>query len=188
MGKAGNQSLMEGVRGKVGRKAVFRKSYGETVVCVLPSKTTKINEGQIARRAKFKLAIGYGKRQMLKPEVKALYETGVNSKKRSAYLVATSDFMKAPSISKINNDGYTGAVGQQIFITATDDFKVNQVTVVITTAAGQEIERGLATVSDGFTDSWVYVTTAVNPALAGSKITATAVDLPGNLFTQSVNL
>ncbi|MEO5977946.1 MAG: hypothetical protein ABIS36_07340 [Chryseolinea sp.] len=186
MGKADNQSLMEGIRGKVGRKAVFRRSYGETIVSVLPSKFIVTDEAQLARREKFREAIQYGKLQMAKPETKDLYKTGITDRKRSAYLVATSDFMKIPKITQFNTTAYTGAVGDQILIKATDDFKVTQVSVIIVSPTGQEIERGQATLSD--TGVWVYVSTAVNATPIGSKVTATAIDLPGNLGTQTFTI
>jgi len=96
---------------------------------------------------------------------------------QTAYNLAFMDARYAPTITALSVQGYAGRISDKIFIQATDDFKVVTVKVSIYNAAGNLIEEGDA-VSDGVL--WMYVTTRENNTIAGSKIVATAFDLPGN--------
>ena len=188
MGKASNNSPLRGTRGRLGKIAVFKEVRGKTVTSNMPKEFKSNSPKQVVVKKTFSKASYYAKRQQQKPEVKALYQTGINAKKHSAYVVAMSDYLKAPEIEPVNKLGYTGAIGQQILIEATDDFNVTKVSVVIQDAAGAEIERGDATSNIDVLFQWVYTTTAVNPALAGSKIMVTAVDVAGNMTVRTETL
>ena len=90
-------------------------------------------------------------------------------------------------LKSINKDSYHGAVGDTITIDATYDFKVATVSISIHNAAGALVEQGDAVLPVDKPD-WLYTATQANPALAGSKITATATDLPGNTGSLEVTL
>ena len=130
----------------------------------------------------FKLATAYAKSVMQNPELKALYSA--EAKRRgviNAYNMAVSDYLKAPEIRHINTEAYTGTQkGELITIEVSDNFKVVQVKVTI--SHGEEtVEEGNAILTD---DIWQYATTALNPALSGSKIVVTALDRPNNRVTK----
>jgi hypothetical protein len=97
--------------------------------------------------------------------------------------VAVADYFNAPQIESINVDGYSGAIGSTIVITATDDFAVSSVHVKIENMDGSIVEEGEA-VMGGSEMDWVYTTTVTNESLAGDKITVTAFDMPGNTGNQ----
>jgi hypothetical protein len=61
-----------------------------------------------------------------------------------------------------------------------DDFKVLSVTVEIKTAAGVVIESGAATLEVGQATVFSYLATKANAAFAGSKVTVSVKDKPGN--------
>jgi hypothetical protein len=67
-----------------------------------------------------------------------------------------------------------------IRIKATDDFKVQQVSVRIENADASLIEEGQA-VADPDERFWIYTATAVNESLTGDKITVSATDRPQNV-------
>src|SRR5690242_19362468 len=106
--------LLEGASGKFARVVVYRRVRGKVVMAKRPTSSTEVSEKQLVVRKSFKKAAGYAKRQNAKPEVKRMYAEGRTAKKHNAYLVALSDFLKAPEIEEVNLTGYTGLVGQTI--------------------------------------------------------------------------
>jgi hypothetical protein len=78
-------------------------------------------------------------------------------------------------------------VGDVIVVHAMDDFKVNAVRIAIHNADGELIEEGAA-VEDAGGLSWSYAVTQANANVAGSKITATAIDIPENEGSLEVTL
>lgn len=186
MSKIGNNPILQKVSGKLGNTIVFRQGPHGPVMANVPKKPESVHAVQIAIRERFLDAVQYAKRQVAKDDVKALYATGISKKKNSAYQVAVSDYLGAPKIKQIDADAYRGAAGKAIQVYASDDFKVASVAVVITSAAGEEIERGEATVAMDLRDVWVYTTTSENPSFAGSSITATVKDIPGNTTVRTL--
>ena len=129
-------------------------------------------------KAKFKTSIVYGKSVMKDPALKAQYAAAAK-KDESAYNVAVRDAFKAPEVQSVTTDLYTGQIGSTITVRAIDDFRVASVRVKITTAAGVVVEQGDAVLQANGLD-WLYTATALNDAVAGSKIRASAKDLPAN--------
>jgi len=78
---------------------------------------------------------------------------------------------------KIYADNYHGRAGDYLTIDATDDFKVISVQICIHDVNGHLIEQGEAIMQINMGD-WLYVVREANEPFAGSKITATASDLP----------
>lgn len=140
--------------------------------------TTPPTEKQLEVQNRFKNAIVYGKAVMNNPELKAQYEAAAK-KDQSAYNVAVRDAFKPPEITGINTGLYTGEIGSKITVRAIDDFKVASVRVKITNAAGAVVEQGEAVQQSNGLD-WVYVVTVVNDEVQGSRIVASAADLPAN--------
>ncbi|MEJ1237918.1 hypothetical protein WBG78_07315 [Chryseolinea sp. T2] len=180
MSKIGNNPILQKVSGKLGNTIVFRQGPTGPIMANVPKKATSVHEKQIVVRERFLDAVQYANRQMLKDDVKAMYATGISKKKPSAYQVAVSDYLGAPKIKQIEADAYRGDPGKTIYVYASDDFRVASVAVVITSAAGEEIERGEAVLSTDLRDVWIYTTTASVSAFAGTVVSATAKDIPGN--------
>jgi hypothetical protein len=186
MSKIGNNPILQKVSGKLGDTIVFRQGPHGPVMANAPKKRISMHPSQVALRTRFLEAVHYSRRQMTKPEVKALYETAVNKRQNSPYLVALTDYMSVPKIQQIDAESYHGAAGHAIHVYASDDFKVTSVTLVITNAAGQEIERGEATLSEDSRDVWIYTTTAENIPLTGTTVTASVKDIPGNVVSRTL--
>ncbi len=145
-----------------------------------------VSEDRLKIRVKFNRGIEYAKTAMDIPERKALYDTKVGFD-QSAYILAVRDYYKAPTVDSIDASAYTGLAGETIRILATDDFKVIALKVSIRSAAGAVLESGNAVLHPNGVD-WVYTATVANQPLAGSKIVATAYDLPDNSGTLEITL
>lgn len=87
--------------------------------------------------------------------------------------------MTPPVVKSINTQNYKGTVGEKIAVRATDDFRVVSVHVQIYAANGTLLEEGNAEADTNGLD-WIYTATQTNNPLTGSKIKATATDVPAN--------
>jgi hypothetical protein len=175
-----NNPLLKGISGMLGKTIVFRRWRGRLVVAKAPKKRDQLSELQEAQVSRFTLAGQYARQQMLDPEAKAEYATGIRRNIQSAYHAAQSDYLNAPKVRYINAEEYTGASGELIVIKAIDDFKVTRVSVEIVDPNGEVLERGDAVPYFRKSDLWKYHTSMVNPSLQGTVIRATAYDKPGN--------
>lgn len=179
MAKSDNMLLKEssGSMGKI--MTITRKKSGTIQLGKhRGSNTTPATEKQLEVQRQFKKAIVYGRAVLQDPELKALYQAAAR-KDQSAFNVAVRDASKAPEISNIDTEMYTGAIGSTITVRAIDDFKVAGVRVRITTAAGVVVEQGDAVLQANGLD-WLYVATVLNDELQGSVVRASARDLPAN--------
>ena len=183
-----NNISLYGASGKLANQLVYRKTRFGMVVAGKPKKVAQINPVILANRSKFADAVHYAKRQLAKPEVLALYRTGRTKAKGSAYVVAVSDYLSAPTISQIDGEAYRGVAGQPIYVHASDDFRVTSVSIVIKSADGQELERGEAVPNMDTRDGWIYATTVDNPLLKGTSITVAARDVANNVTTEVLTL
>ena len=105
----------------------------------------------------------------------------------SAYNLAVADWFGKPEVLEINTDGWTGGIGHNIRIKATDDTKVTRVRVVIH-QDGNILEQGDAAHSETDGLMWTYVTTTNLMGTSGLQLDANAYDLPGNVGASSVSL
>jgi len=155
-----------------------------------PKKSSKkVTESQLVVRDRFAEASFYAREQMSRPESLAIYKTGVTPKLNSAYMVAVSDYLKRPRITAFNASAYSGAVGDLIKVRASDDFRVVSVTLVISAASGEVLERGEAVFTSlgGLMDC-IYTTKVANPSVAGTTIEVIVTDLPGNETSKTYTL
>lgn len=179
MAKTDNLILKES-SGSIGRiMTITKKKSGKMLIGKhRGSSSVPPTDKQLDVQAKFKESIIYGKAVMADPALKALYAAAVKGD-QTAYNLAVRDAFKAPEITKISTDLYTGLVGAVITVRAVDDFKVTGVRVAIYSAAGDLVEQGDTVLQANGLD-WVYTATVANGAVAGSKVKAVAKDLPGN--------
>jgi hypothetical protein len=179
MAKQKNNLIMRSTRGMVGGQIVFKRRAGKSYVAAAP----EVNENRLPTTAqqavqeKFAKSVAYAKLAIQEPTVKAAYKAKA-LRNQSAFNVAFSDAQNAPIVTALITDGYTGAVGNTIVVRADDDFKVSSVKVSIRNSNDEEIEEGAAVLNAG--DLWLYTTTQANPNLSGTKIKATAFDMPEN--------
>lgn len=176
MAKVRNNIFVRGLSGSLGDQFVVRKDKaGRTIVSAAPTfdDNRTFSEAQLDRQEKFRDASAYGKTTKDNPA----YVDKAEGTPLSSYNVAMADFFHAPEITEVDVTVWHGAVGQPIRVRAVDDVQVTQVQVVITDSAGVVLEQGAATLDEG--NWWVYTTTATAPD--GSKVIASARDLPGHI-------
>ena len=182
MAKIKDNLAMQGISGKLGNQVVYRRVGDKIIVVAKPRRKPTTHPTLISQNNRFRLASTYAKNALQDPVLKDLYTA--EAKRRgviNAYNMAVSDYLKAPEIRHINAEAYTGTQkGELITIEVSDNFKVVQVKVTI--SHGEEtVEEGNAVLT---ADIWQYATTALNPALSGSKIVVTALDRPNNRVTK----
>jgi len=177
------------ISGMLGESVSVRKVGSRVVVKNRPPKKVgKPSEKQETAQEKFQDAAQYARQQVAVPESKALYTTGLTTKKRTPYIVAMTDYLSAPKVRSIDPINYRGTVGDAIVVNAKDDFMVTKVKITITSAAGVLVEEGDAGPDTTKSNQWAYKATAANPTLTGTTIKAVAYDRPGNTGTAQVVL
>jgi hypothetical protein len=188
MSKQENNAVMKNARGMFAGQVVFKIRKGVAVLAGPPTvnKDRVLKPGEAERRNDFKLAIIYAKAAIKDPVKKAAYDAAAIGG-QTAYNVACRDWHKAPEILEVHIEKYTGQIGDTISVDAVDDVLVTEVRISVSTPAGQLIEEGTAVQGeDGLT--WVYTTTVANANLAGTRISATAIDMPRNTVSEEVIL
>ena len=177
MAKVEFNAITSHFQGKLG-DIRFRNYLGRKIV-VLRSKPSGAppTEAQQQVRESFLLAVAYAKGALGSPTTRALYEERARLKQQPLFSVAIGDYFKSPMVNAIDATGYHGHIGDPIKVTATDDFEVVSVDVVIRDAADAVLEQGPAALIAG---QWTYATTVGVASGQTVKIEATAKDHPGN--------
>jgi hypothetical protein len=188
MAKIKNNVLLRGASGMLGQQIVYREVNGQLIMANRPKKSGVLTAQQIIAKENFLQASLYAKGQVADPLSKAEYETGISDKCNSAYAVALTDYLKAPVIHTVETTGYSGKIGENVAIKATDNFKVTSVYVEIWSAANVMIEQGNATLDATNIVFWNYKTTALNVVLPGSTLVIKAKDKANNITTITVVL
>jgi hypothetical protein len=181
-GMLGESVTVRQVRGKVVIKNRPHRQPGR------PTPGVKDTSKHEAAMERFLEASQYARQQISLAESKEMYGKRVTDKKRSAYVVAMTDYLIAPKVRVIDAVDYHGTIGDTITVKATDDFMVTKVKVIITHAAGALVEEGEAGPDTLKVNLWGYKATAANPTLAGTTIRAIAYDRPGNSGTAEIVL
>ncbi len=181
MAKIDNIPLVKGARGSVGKQFVFKRRGNGTHITRMPEfrEDAVASPKQEALRELFAAASSYGRKVIASPDLKREYQKKVTGG-RTAYNIAVRDYLKAPVVKKINTEAYDGSPSSTIVIKAKDDFRVVEVKVSIRTVAGVLVEEGNAVLNPVKKNRWIYTAKQGNASLAGSIISATAWDLPGN--------
>ena len=185
-----NNSVITGkLRGTLGKELVFREWDGKTVVAKAPKKRTgPATPAQLKIQENFMLATKYATsvKKGTDQGIRDAY-TAALKPRQNLFSRAVADFISPPVVKSINTSAYNGLIGSTITIRAVDDFRVTGVQVEIYAASGALLEKGNAIQQTNGID-WTYPTTQANAVLAGSKINATATDVPGNTGTLVVTL
>jgi hypothetical protein len=181
MANADNSIITGKLKGSLGKQLVFRQWEGKTIVAKSPKGRSGIlPEVLRERQERFLMASRYAKAVVDDSDqsLAEAYKTSLKPR-QNLYSRALEDFMKRPKISSIETRNYQGVSGDTIVIRAIDDFRVTGVRVEIFAAGGSLLEAGNAIQQSNGID-WKYAATQANAVLAGSKIRATASDVPGN--------
>jgi hypothetical protein len=165
----------------LGQKMIFKKMKRQVLVTNRPDYEVDGATGkQEEVQRKFRKAVHYANLQLADEGSRERYEKRISKKKKTARAVAITDYLTPPRVIEIKTGKYAGSVGNIIRVEADDDFMVASVTVAITASDGTLLESGEAKQDPGQLLDWIYVATVANPALGGTRITATAFDRPGN--------
>ena len=176
-----------GISGPIGELVAFRQRAGKTfLVKARRSHPVTRSEKYLAAQARFKSSVAYAKMVVRDPALKSLYTSKI-ADGQTAFNLALSDAYYSPVVSEINAENYHGAAGDLIKIRATDNFKVDNLTISIFGSDGTLMETGPARDLGNELD-WIYIVKASNAILAGTRIIATAADLPGNTHSIEVVL
>ena len=178
MAESIDNAITKGASGTFADLIVFSQRYGRTFMGKVRRANSNVTPAQIAVRERFLKAVKYARQTMQDPAIKPLYSERAGNG-ITAFNLAIVDYFSAPEIDEINTSVYTGAVGSKIEVEASDDTKVTGVRMSIYDPAGNPVEEGDA-VQDPANGHWFYTATAANAVLAGTKISASAKDLPGN--------
>jgi hypothetical protein len=184
MTKIKNNPIMKGASGMLGDVVVYREHRGTLIMSNRPKKREVITAQQELVKSRFLRAVQYAKKQIADPVTKAEYQPGPQSRITSAYAAAVADYLSAPEITLVDAGKYGGAVGDKIFIRATDDFKVTTVQVSISQPDGTLIEQGDAILVPESTEDYVYTATVATVKAPGMKVVVTVHDKPGNITTE----
>lgn len=176
-----NNFFIEGVSGTIAKQMTLSQRSGKTIVGK-KSKGSSLppTEDQIAVRERFEDASDYAVGVLADPVLKAAYNEEAVKIGLSAYALALKDAHSFPEVRRILTGRYKGLAGDVITIKAKDVFRLNNVKVVIMSAANVQIEEGQAVAVGNGSKDWQYTATVANPTIAGTRIIVTATDTPGN--------
>ena len=175
-----NSSAILDLMGLDGQDIVVSRRDGKVVIRKFRKRRKSKSPKRKETNDNFRDANRWAKRILIQPGMKALYEKGINAKKKNAHTVAVTDYLNAPNIAYVKLTEYTGTPGDPIRIKATDDFQVVSVKVKVTDGKGQLLEEGEAERYSRKPFMWVYKATATNANLASTEIRVIAKDRPGN--------
>lgn len=189
MAKILENGLIKGASGNYSKQFVYKQRGNKTHIARMPKikKDAVASDKQVQRRDLFASASLYAQGVMTSPDLKKVYQKKT-SNGNTAFNVAFKDYLKAPRVKSIETDKYAGPPGSTITVEAKDDFRVAGVTVTIQTGAGVLVEKGEALINPINRNQWIYTTTVANAAVAGSKVSAVARDLPGNMTKMEVTV
>ena len=171
--------ILEQIRGQIG-DLVFKHIRDKAIVSRKPNREgVTLSEAQKAQNERFRQAALYGKVILAEPEARALYEAAAEKDNKPLFSLAVADFLNAPSIGEVDVSDYSGSVGDQLIITARDDFEVVGVQVMLSDTDGNEIECGEAVPAAG--GDWVYTATEAVATGTTVRIGVAARDRPGGI-------
>jgi len=134
--------------------------------------------GQIAECNRFTQASRWAIKTIADPDEYAFYVSKAK-KKMNAYNTAMTDFLNPPKVTAIDVSRSSGNPGEEIVVTASDDFCIKQVMFEIHAPSGDVLEQGPCRPDErGFI--WAYTTTTAISAVPGITVRAIATDKPGH--------
>ncbi len=181
MAKFKGNVIMKNVRGTIGQQVLVKSYLGTEYMCAKPyyNENRPVGEAEQANRNRFANTTGYAKDAMRNPELKALYSSLRIKKNHTAYITAKIDACYPPEIKSLITQGYSGKAGSVILVHATDNIKVDKVTIAIFDSSMRLVEQGEAADNDD-KYSWIYTATVDVDNTNGFTIEARAYDIAKN--------
>ena len=184
-----NNLLVKGAKGKVGNQLVYRTRGDKTIITKMPEQKPgrKATGKQSEKRDQLIYASLYAQGVMLSDKLRKKYEKKATDT-LTWHNLACRDFLVAPVVKKINIKEYNGLPDSQIIIKAKDDFRVIRVKVKIISASGGVVEEGDAFLDPLNRNYWIYTAKQSNTDTMGTRVIATAFDIPNNKGIMEVDV
>ncbi len=182
MTKLKKNLFLQGASGMLGSQLVYRNVDGQTIVSSRPVGRGMASEDQKRQNKRFKYATVYAKNAIADDVLGPIYSaaTARLARIKSAYILAVTDYLRAPEIGDIILPG--GAAGSQVLVEAYEDPHLAKVAFDIIGEDESVIASGEATPTDNGIQ-WEFTLTHDIPE--GGSIVVRAYDLPGNVSTKS---
>lgn len=178
MAKSTNNVVTHGLKGKIGDLLIFKKQNGQTVVTKIPDRSKVVSTAaQTEVKERFKIAVKYAKNAANDPVLSAKY-AAYQKNGLTVYNIALADYMVAPTLS-LPQGTYNGELNTLLKVRAIDKYEVSKVSLKISDADGNLIEKGDASITFNGLD-WEYSTSSKFATPIGFKLEWTAYDLAGN--------
>jgi hypothetical protein len=116
MARATRNVLTHNYSGKVGKQYVLKTRGEKSIIALRPKPRPAdavLSPEQLETREKFRLAAIYARKTKNNAELMEGYAAARRGN-QTAFNVAFLDARKAPELSKLRTDGYTGEAGQPI--------------------------------------------------------------------------
>jgi hypothetical protein len=183
-----SNELTRNYSGIFGNQVLLKNQGSRSVMTIPPYRPPKNpSPAQEAVRKRFAEAANYAKNVLADTAMQEAYDQAGEKKGVTAYVAAMTDFLVPPRISGIDTRAYHGVAGDQIAVSAGDDFRLTGVKVTIADPAGTLIEQGDCTLNP-LTSQYDYTATVAVNELPGVTITAIATDTPGHTAELTVVL
>lgn len=189
MAKTFNNIFVRGLTGSVGDQFVIRRTRsGRTIIANKPTfdSNREFTDSQKAQHDAFRQATTYAKFAKNQP----VYVEKAQGTEITAYNLAVADWFGRPEVLGVDISSWTGQIGQEIRVNATDNVLVTRVRVVIRENNGSStpIEEGEAirSATDGLL--WTYTTRTAIPMTPGTCLDVIAYDMPGHSGASSLEL
>ena len=148
---------------------------GRTIVSRKPNFENRVfSEDQKQHQSRFQEAAAYAKAAAKTEPIYAELAAGTA---KSAYNVAVGDWFNPPEVGEIDVRGYTGQAGETIRAKVTDDVRVTQVKIVISTGNDVVVEQDEMSFEQGV---WYSYATTANCPVGLVEVVVTGLDLPGH--------
>lgn len=177
MGKIKGNVVTKGFSGAFGEDITFRQVDGETFFAKRSQKIVVPSEQQLNVRNKFAEATLYAGTVIENPEVNQNYKVMANLQNlKSSFVAAVADYLTMPELGGVSTAAYKGNVGDIISIASKVQYKIISIDVSILSQDGTVLESGKAVARKS---KWLYVATAVNTQVTGSRLVLIAYDRQG---------
>jgi hypothetical protein len=182
MAIAKNNIVTEGLSGMLANRIVFRTFNGKTVVANRPRKPTRQSELQRQNRSRFRDATAFANAAMHDPQKKAYYwEKARKLKLPNAYTAAITDYMRRPTVSKVEAPKRNGSGNTRLIITAgKKEFALASVEVNLVDKQGVSFGSSMAASINQQKYLWAF---HIPPDVSGNvaQIIITTKDAAGNI-------
>jgi hypothetical protein len=134
----------------------------------------------------FERAKEYARMAISDPELNDYYAAKAKRKHGlGAWHLAIKDFCSPPRILAAEFRRFTGKSGDELYITANDDFEIAGVSVAVFSQEGILLEEGNASECE-FRINWLYRLKSDINLVRGLNVTISAKDLPGNMASATL--